>query len=103
MSKLSKATRELRAARRPTETTGSRALEAWLTASSLTQRDVADALGTTTQMVQHWMRGRHTPSLVIAVRIRNLTGIPVDSWAERSDDGPPSDAGGPDNDPLKEV
>jgi transcriptional regulator with XRE-family HTH domain len=84
MSKLSKATLELRAARKLGESHGSRALAAWLSSSELTQRDVAEALGTTTQMVQHWMRGRHTPSLVIAVRIRDLAGIPVESWTERA-------------------
>lgn len=84
MTKVSKATMDLRRARKPGETTGSRAFGEWLASSDLTQRDVADALGSTTHMVQHWMRGRHTPSLVIAVRIRDLTGIAVESWTEQA-------------------
>jgi transcriptional regulator with XRE-family HTH domain len=87
--RLSINAKKLREARRPRETQGSKAFAAWVASTGATQRDVAETVGTTTQMVQSWMRGRHTPSLCIAVRIRDVAGIPLDAWVQR-----PAEEGG---------
>lgn len=53
-----------------------------------TNRDianVADALGVTTSHVSYLARGLRTPSLELAIKIADLTGIPVTAWAKPSE------------------
>ena len=58
-------------------------LRAWLAAENHSQQWLGEQIGTHQTNISAWMRGRPI-SLEMALRIRTLTGIPVEDWAPRS-------------------
>jgi transcriptional regulator with XRE-family HTH domain len=61
------------------------ALRDWMTRTGRTYGSVADALGVTDAHVSYLARGRRIPSLELAIKIANLTGIPVTAWARSTE------------------
>jgi len=58
---------------------GSRALAAWLSTHLYTQAEFATVLGVQQPHVSRWLLGV-LPRINIALKIQQLTGIPVDVW-----------------------
>jgi transcriptional regulator with XRE-family HTH domain len=58
-------------------TTGRRRLEAWLKASRQSRRSLARDIRVSPGYVTHLLTGTRTPSLRIAKRLQDLTGIPA--------------------------
>ena len=61
-----------------------RALRGYLRDSKRTQADLADAVGVSEPMMSLIVKGWRTPSLDVALRLSNETGIPVESFARRT-------------------
>ena len=59
-------------------------LAAWLDRAGQTQRDFADSIESSEGQVSNLLSGRRTPSLALASRIEELTGIPASSWVATS-------------------
>lgn len=55
-------------------------LRAWMERQGLKHADVAQALGISQSQVSHLLRGARRPSLDLALRIYDLTGIPIAAW-----------------------
>ena len=61
-------------------TNGATRLRAWMKKNGdMKQKAFAERLGTTQASVSLWLLGR-PPNLKFALRIRDLTGIPVEDW-----------------------
>lgn len=66
---------------------GAALLRAWIDRSGYrTQANVASAWGFSEAFLSTLVNGKRTPSLNNAVRIEQLTGIPVQSWSSSADD-----------------
>lgn len=59
------------------------ALARWFNRSGFTQREVAARLEISEAHLSHLVNGERTPSLDLALRISDLTGIPVAELARR--------------------
>jgi len=57
-------------------------LAQWFERSGYTQREIAARLEITEQHMSHLVSGSRTPSLALALRISELTGIPVAELAK---------------------
>lgn len=55
-------------------------LVAWVEASQQTQREVAKSLRTSEAHFSRVLSGGRMPGLRLAIRIAELTGIPVEAW-----------------------
>ena len=60
--------------------TGREQLISWLDRQGLNQTEFAAMLRISKPVMCHYVRGRRRPTLPIAVRIYDITGIPVASW-----------------------
>ncbi len=60
----------------------SRRLKKWLDEQKCSQAWLAEQLGVTPSMVSQLLSGDRSPSLKIAARIEDLTGIPTRDFAE---------------------
>ena len=58
---------------------GARRLREWMTKNAKTQKQFAELVGARQASVSMWLLGR-PPSLPYALRIRDVTSIPVESW-----------------------
>lgn len=56
-------------------------LRQWMERAEKTHPDVAEAFGVTQAHIRHLLTGGRTPSLALALRIADVTGIPVAAWA----------------------
>lgn len=56
------------------------ALRAWMERTKHSTLDMAVLLQISQPHLSHLMTGGRTPSLALAVRIAQLTGIPAESW-----------------------
>ncbi len=61
------------------------ALAAWRAAHGLSQHDLAARLSASQGAVSQWETSAKTPSLMRALEIEALTGIPVTSWGHSAD------------------
>lgn len=59
---------------------GRRQLRAWIERAKLNQTKTADLLGVSDVLISQWLNGVRTPSLELAVKIQDQTGIPAGSW-----------------------
>jgi transcriptional regulator with XRE-family HTH domain len=57
-------------------------LREWMKRSGREKADVAASFGVTEQHVRHLLTGSRTPSLTLALRVAEVTGIPVSQWAK---------------------
>lgn len=55
-------------------------LRAWITRSGRTSTEVAAALRISAAQLSHIVMGTRRPSLALAVRLHDVTGIPVAAW-----------------------
>ena len=62
-----------------TKASGARRLREWMKKNGKTQKQFGALLGAQQASVSTWLLGR-PPSLPYALRIRDLTGIPIESW-----------------------
>lgn len=62
-------------------TQGCERLREWLTRTKLNQRQAADLLKVHWTILNKIYLGTRAPGLVLALRIEDLTGIPVRAWA----------------------
>lgn len=62
-------------------------LAEWLTANGLSLRAAATRLKCSHQMVAGMREGRIAPGRTLAVRIEQVTGIPVAAWERECADG----------------
>lgn len=62
-----------------TKANGARRLREWMKKNGQTQKQFGALVGAQQASVSTWLLGR-PPSLPYALRIRDLTGIPVESW-----------------------
>lgn len=53
---------------------------------TMTQAELADAIGVTQQAVSNWMSGRAKPGRAHASKIQRILGIPTDSWEQAGPD-----------------
>lgn len=60
---------------------GRERLAAYLRRSRLKQNELADMVGVSAPYLSQIVRGRRKPGLDMALRIEQVTGVPVDSWA----------------------
>lgn len=60
---------------------GPDALRAWMERSGRSYLDVSQALGISRPHLSHLVTGGRLPSLVLAIRIEQIAGIPVATWA----------------------
>lgn len=65
----------------------------WFERAQLSAAEVARDLGVDASYVSHLRAGRRVPSLVIAARIEQLTGIPARAWVTSE---PATDPASPD-------
>jgi len=80
---LSQAARDLYRAAYPVgPTTASMAFALWMKDAALTPRDVASRINCTEMSVRAWASGRRVPTIELARRIANVSGIPIESWVE---------------------
>lgn len=63
-------------------TTGRERLIAWLRKSGLKQYELAEEVRITAAYLSQVLSGVRRPSLPIAVRIQDRTGVTVESWVE---------------------
>lgn len=63
--------------------TRNEALAAWLDRSRMTQRELAELAGISEAMVSRILSGQNTPSLPVALRLAELTGVPIKQFASR--------------------
>lgn len=61
--------------------TGPQLLRAWIDKWELTQRQAAARLGVKEAKLSVYLSGKSTPGLITALRIQDVTGIEVRSWA----------------------
>ena len=59
---------------------GPKQLETWRTGQKMTRRVLADQLGIHELTVFRWERGIRRPGQSLMERIRDLAGVPVESW-----------------------
>jgi transcriptional regulator with XRE-family HTH domain len=52
----------------------------WLERSKLSQRKGADLLGVHYTFLNQILSGRRSPALATAVKIEQVTGVPVEAW-----------------------
>jgi transcriptional regulator with XRE-family HTH domain len=57
-------------------------LRRWIERAEKSHADVAEAFGVTQQHIRHLLTGGRTPSLTLALRVADVTGIPVSAWAK---------------------
>jgi transcriptional regulator with XRE-family HTH domain len=69
-------------ARKPT--TKTKTLTDYIWNNRITANALAAKLGISPQFLSELRSGRRTPSLVVAVRIARLCGVPVESWVPAS-------------------
>lgn len=62
-------------------TAGAVALREELSRRGLSQNKLAADLGQSSGIVSRWCNGLRQPPLAMILRMRDLLGIPVDSWA----------------------
>jgi transcriptional regulator with XRE-family HTH domain len=67
-----------------TKTTGQRRLVAWLKTSRQSQRALAREIQVSPGYVTHLIKGVRTPSLRVAKRLQDLTGIPATDFTPPS-------------------
>lgn len=60
--------------------TAGQALRLWRLKRELTQAAAGLELGCSAQVVAYLERGKHTPSLDVAVRIQTIVAIPCAAW-----------------------
>lgn len=88
---LSQAARDLYKAAFPVgPTVASVAFAKWMKDERLTPRDVAAKIHCTEMSVRAWASGRRVPTIELARRIEQASGIPVIAWVEvvrAGDDG----------------
>jgi transcriptional regulator with XRE-family HTH domain len=60
--------------------TGREQLQAWIKRSKMKQIEAAEFLGVSDVLISQWLSGIRRPSLDLAVRLREYTGIPEGSW-----------------------
>jgi transcriptional regulator with XRE-family HTH domain len=58
----------------------------WKRTSGLAMRDIAMKIGCTEASLRGWASGRRVPTIGVARRIQDLTGIPIAAWVEKTDD-----------------
>jgi DNA-binding XRE family transcriptional regulator len=63
-------------------TRGQHHLREWRESLSYSQAEAAVALGVDQTTISCWERGDRTPGLRLAIAIRKVTGIPVESWSQ---------------------
>lgn len=66
---------------------GGARLRDWLEKERRTQEWLAEQIGTHQTNVSAWIRGRSLP-VKMAIKIRDLTDIPVDDWAQDLESSP---------------
>jgi transcriptional regulator with XRE-family HTH domain len=60
---------------------GRERLREWLDRSKMSQRKTAELIGVTEQYFGQLLHGdRRMPSLMVAIRIEDVTGVPARSW-----------------------
>lgn len=62
-----------------TKASGAQRLREWMKKNEKTQKQFGDLVGARQPSVSTWLLGR-PPSLPYALRIRDLTGIPIECW-----------------------
>lgn len=62
-----------------TKDSGARRLREWMKKNNQTQKQFAALVGAQQTSVSTWLIGR-PPSLPYVLRIRDLTGIPIECW-----------------------
>jgi transcriptional regulator with XRE-family HTH domain len=65
------------------KSTSRQRLRAWLKAARRTQRSLADELGVTPPYVAMLIAGDRTPSLYVAKRLQEITGIPATEFVNQ--------------------
>ncbi len=63
---------------------GSHPLKVWREANSLNQEEAAAILGTTKPTISRLETGARTPSLTLAAKLSEHTGISIDSFVRRT-------------------
>lgn len=73
-------------------TRGPQALVEWLEKHERDGSWLATKIGAHQTSVSRWVRGESPPKTAMAVKIRDLTGIPIEAWlpGEPVDAAPPS-------------
>jgi transcriptional regulator with XRE-family HTH domain len=61
-----------------------KALRKYLKTSGRTQRELALAVGVSEPMLSLVLKGWRTPSLIVAMRLSEETGIPVEAFARKT-------------------
>lgn len=59
-------------------------LRQWMERNGRDYPATAEALGVTRAHISHLLTGGRTPSLTLALRVAEVTGIPVAAWAKES-------------------
>jgi DNA-binding XRE family transcriptional regulator len=57
-------------------------IDAWLTQEGKSRAWLADALGITEASLSRLANNKQTPSLELAIKIKAMTGIPVEAFAK---------------------
>ena len=60
-------------------------LREWMDRAGVDHTAVAAQLGVTTAHVSHLVQGSRRPSLLLAVRLQRMTGIPAADWVKADD------------------
>lgn len=68
-----------------------RVLARWLSQNKLSVRKLAVQLDVDQSNIYCWSDGRTVPSLKNAVRLEEITGIPVMTWVQNDEAGGPSE------------
>lgn len=55
-------------------------LSDYMTSTDSTQEEVAEKIGVSRQAVSLYLLGRATPGLDVALRMRDLLGVSLDTW-----------------------
>ena len=55
----------------------------YMAATGSTQEQIAERIGVTRQAVSLYLLGRATPGLEIALKMRDMLGVHLDTWKKR--------------------
>lgn len=69
-------------------------LRDWMRRRGFTQADAARYFGWDDPFLSKIVNGAHRPGLMIALKIEEYTGIPVEAWASRQDESADDDSVG---------
>jgi transcriptional regulator with XRE-family HTH domain len=58
----------------------------WMKRRGFNQSETAEFFGWGENVISQFVNGRRSPGLARAIKIEELTGIPVEAWASSADD-----------------